>query len=52
MTMEKTAFVDKLIHQQYIKKLEKKMQHKEIDQYISDSRQNKYKHRVIHSKRK
>lgn len=52
MTMEKTAFVQKLMHQQYVRKLDKKKQFKEIDEYISDSRQSKYKHRVMHSKRK
>ena len=50
--MSKKDFVSKLIHQQYVNKLDKKYKSNEIDAYVSDIKTLKYKYKVNHSRRK
>jgi hypothetical protein len=48
--MSKKEFVSKLIYKQYVKKLEKK-KYSEIDAYIADSKQNKFRKKYNHKRR-
>lgn len=48
--MSKEEFVSKLMHEQYLKKLEKR-KYAEIDAYIADSKQSKFRKKYNHKRR-
>ena len=48
--MSKEDFVSRLMHEQYLKKLEKR-KYAEIDAYIADSKQNKFRKKYNHKRR-
>ena len=50
--MSKEEFVTKMIHMQYVNKLNKRMIDKEIDYYTRDSKGAKFAYKVKHVRRK
>lgn len=50
--MSKEEFVTKMIHMQYVNKLNKRMIDKEIDSYTRESKSNKFTHKFKHARRK